>query len=77
MDGLRSYAQYYAQVCNGTPTTTHLHPEVGKVTIIITTIAKILATPREEEVEDGTNVNAANTEALRGVQWHPKLHLEA
>ena len=77
MDGLRSYVQHYARVCNGTPTTTHLHPEVGKVTILITTTATTLATPREKEVEDGTNVNAVNTEALHGVQWHPKLYLEA
>ena len=48
----------------------------GRVSIIIIT-ATILATHREEEVEDGTNVNATNIEALRGVQWHPKLHLEA
>ena len=69
--------------CSGIPnstwkhTTAHLHPEVGKVTIIITTTATILATPRKEEVEDGTNVNTKNTEALHGVQWHSKLHLEA
>ena len=67
MNWLMSYVQYYNQMCNGIPTPSHLYPEVGKITIIIATTTTLLTIPREEKVEDGTNVNTKITEALHGM----------